>query len=125
MQNGLAVQPEGVGALTGARPFRAPATLATSLIRAYGRRLAPGLSAHLQADHWRILATHGRSLWEGARLRESRLTAVILKRAGRYAFALQSVWRFGLSGSLAVSGRSWALSPWAESGVWLTCRRRL
>ena len=41
----------------------------------------------------------------------------------RHEVSLQGVWRSGLSGSLDVDGRSWALSPRAESGVWLTWRR--
>ena len=64
----------------------------------------------------------GRSLWENASLRESRLSAALIQRAGRHEFALQAVWRSGLSGSLGVDGRSWALSPQAESGAWLTWR---
>ena len=42
---------------------------------------------------------------------------------GRHEVSLQGVWRSGLSGSLDVDGRSWALSPRAESGVWLTWRK--
>ena len=64
ISSGLAVQPEGVGSLTGSRSFRAPASVSASLTLAYGRELRPGLSSHLQADHWRTLATQGRSLWQ-------------------------------------------------------------
>ena len=54
--------------------------MSAALTVAYGRELRAGLSAHLQADHWRTLATHGRSLWEGADIRESRLSAALVKR---------------------------------------------
>ena len=125
LRAGVAVQPEGVGSLTGSRAFRAPATMSAAITAAYGRTLAYGFSAHLQTDHWRTLATQARSLWEGADLRESRLTAALLKRAGRHEFALQGVWRSGLSGSLDVDGRSWAVSPQRESGLWLTWTTQL
>ena len=95
-----------------------PATLSTSLSVAYGRELAWGLSASLQADHWRTLATRGRSLWEAATLRAFLLTAVLISRAGRHEFALQAAWRSGLSGSLDVSRRSWTLAPRPERSVW-------
>ena len=122
IRSGMATQPEGAGSLTGSRAFRAPSTVSAAITAAYGRTLKHGFAAHLQADHWRTLATHGRSLWENARLNESRLSAALVKRIGRHEFALQGVWRSGLSGSLDVDGRSWALSPRAESGVWLTWR---
>ena len=50
LRAGLAVQPEGVGSLTGLRAFRAPASVSGALTVAYGRHLAVGLSAHIQAD---------------------------------------------------------------------------
>ena len=125
LRSGMATQPEGVGSLTGSRAFRAPATISAAITAAYGRTLPRGFSAHLQADHWRTLATQARSLWKGADLRESRLTAALVKRAGRHEFTLQGVWRSGLSGSLDVSGRNWALSPRSERGVWLTWRQDL
>ena len=120
LRGGFAVQPEGVGSLTGSRAFRAPSSVSAALTVAYGRELRAGLSAHLQADHWRTLATHGRSLWDGAQLRESRISAALVKRVGSHEFALQGVWRSGLSGTLGVSGRSWAVAPRAERGLWLT-----
>ena len=120
ISSGLAVQPEGVGSLTGSRAFRAPSAVSAAITAAYGKALPYGFSAHLQADHWRTLATQGRSLWEGAQLRESRMSAALIKRVGRHEFALQGVWRSGLSGSLDVSGRSWAVSPQRETGLWLT-----
>ena len=123
LRGGIAAQPEGVGSLSGSRAFRAPSAVSAALTMAYGREFRPGLSAHLQADHWRTLATRGRSLWDGAELRESRLTAALVQRAGRHEISLQGVWRSGLSGSLDVSGRNWALAPDADSGVWLTWRR--
>ena len=125
----MATQPEGAGSLTGSRAFRAPSTVSAAITAAYGRTFTHGFTAYLQADHWRTLATHGRSLWQDAQLRESRLSAVLVKRfapregAGRHEFALQGIWRSGLSGSLDVDGRSWALDPRADSGVWLTWRR--
>ena len=76
---------------------------------------------------------HGRPLPARRRLGSlsvSRVYAALGKRfapregGGRHEFALQAVWRSGLSGSLDVDGRSWALSPRAESGVWLTWRRQ-
>ena len=82
LRGGIAAQPEGVGSLTGSRAFRAPSAVSAAFTAAYGRHLAVGLSAHLQADHWRTLATQGRSLWEGAQLRESRLSAALVKRFG-------------------------------------------
>ena len=122
LQGGLAVQPEGVGALTGSRAFRAPSTVSAAITAAYGRTLKHGFTAHLQADHWRTLATRGRSLWEGAVIRESRFTAALVRRAGRHEFALQGVWRSGLSGSLEVQGRAWDLAPDTEVGMWLIWR---
>ena len=118
----MATQPEGAGSLTGSRAFRAPSTVSAAITAAYGRNLKHGFAAHLQADHWRTLATHGRSLWENARLNEPRLSAALVKRIGRHEVSLQGVWRSGLSGSLDVDGRSWALRPRAESGVWLSWR---
>ena len=120
LRAGLAVQPEGVGSLTGSRAFRAPATVSAAVTAAYGKVLPNGFSAHLQADHWRTLATRGRSLWEGAELSESRISAALVKRVGMHEFALQGIWRSGLSGSLDVSGRAWALAPQRERGLWLT-----
>ena len=120
LRGGFAVQPEGAGSLTGSRAFRAPSTVSAAITAAYGRTLPRDFSAHLQADHWRTLATHGRSLWDGAQLRESRISAALVKRVGSHEFALQGVWRSGLSGTLGVSGRSWALGPRTERGVWLT-----
>lgn len=124
LRSGIAVQREGVGSLTGARAFRAPSTVSAAITTAYGKALPYGCSAHLQADHWRALSTRGRSLWENASLNESRVTAAFVKRAGKHEFALQGLWRSGLAGSLAVSGRAWAVAPQAESGVWLTWLQR-
>ena len=125
LRGGIAAQPEGAGSLTGSRAFRAPSTVSAAITAAYGKVLPNGFSAHFQADHWRTLTTQGRSLWENARLNESRLSAALVKRIGRHEVSLQGVWRSGLSGSLDVSGRAWALAPQAESGVWLTWRRGL
>ena len=122
LRGGIAAQPEGVGSLTGSRAFRAPSSVSAAIAATYSAALPRGFSAHLQADHWRTLATRGRSLWEDAAIRESRLTVALVKRAGAHEFALQGLWRSGLSGSIAVSGRSWALIPRAESGLWLTWR---
>ena len=124
-RGGIAVQPEGVGSLTGSRAFRAPSTVSAAVTAAYGRTVGSGMAVHVQADHWRTLATRGRSLWEGASLRESRLTAALVKSIGRHEFALQGIWRSGLSGALDVDGRVWALAPRAERGVWLTWTARL
>ena len=123
IRSGMATQPEGVGSLTGSRAFRAPSTVSAAITAAYGRTLMHDFSAHLQADYWRTLATYGRSLWESADLDESRISAALVKRIGRHEFALQGVWRSGLSGSLDVDGRRWALDPLAESGVWLTWKQ--
>ena len=120
LQWGIAVQPEGVGSLTGSRAFRAPSAVSAAITAAYGKALPRGFSAHMQADHWRTLTTRGRSLWEGAQLSESRISAALVKRVGSHEFALQGVWRSGLSGSLDVDGRSWAVAPRAERGLWLT-----
>ena len=125
IRGGVAVQPEGVGSLSGSRAFRAPSTASVSVTVAYGRTLGAGLAAHVQVDHWRTLATHGRSLWQDARLSESRISAALVKRIGKHDFALQGIWRSGLAGSLAVSGRAWALAPRAERGVWLTWTTQL
>ena len=122
LRGGIAAQPEGAGSLTGSRAFRAPSTVSAAITAAYGKVLPYGLTGHVQADHWRTLSTQGRSLWENARLSESRLAAALVKRVGRHEFTLQGVWRSGLSGSLDVDGRSWALRPRTESGVWLTWR---
>ena len=120
IRGGLAAQPEGAGSLTGSRAFRAPASVSAAVTAAYGKAFPLGFSTHVQAHHWRTVATQGRSLWEGADLRESRLSAAVVKRAGPHEFALQGVWRSGLSGSLRVDGRSWALAPQRETGLWLT-----
>ena len=120
IRGGVAVQPEGVGSLTGARAFRAPSALSVAMTAAYGRDLGQGLSLHVQVDHWRTLATRGRSLWESASLSESRISAALVKRIGANEFTLQGVWRSGLSGSLDVSGKAWAVAPRAERGLWLT-----
>ena len=125
VQSGIATQPEGAGSLIGSRAFRAPSTVSAAITAAYGKVLPNGLSAHVQADHWRILATHGRSLWENARLNESRLSAALVKRIGAHEISLQGVWRSGLSGSLDVSGRSWAVAPREDRGLRLTYRRTL
>ena len=120
LRGGIAAQPEGVGSLTGSRAFRAPASVSAAITAAYGRALPHGFSAYLQADHWRTLATRGRSLWEGAELRESRISAALVKRIGAHEFALQGVWRSGLSGALDVSGQAWTVTPRATRGLWLT-----
>ena len=120
LRGGIAAQPEGVGSLTGSRAFRAPSTVSAAITAAYGKGLPNGFSAHLQADHWRTLTTHGRSLWEGAEIRESRLSAALVKRIGAHEFALQGVWRSGLSGALDVSGKAWTVTPRATRGLWLT-----
>ena len=125
LRGGLAVQPEGVGSLTGSRAFRAPSTVSAAITAAYGRTLMPGLSVHLQTDHWRTLATHGRSLWESAQLSESRISAALVRRIGRHEIALQGVWRSGLSGSLDVNRSAWAVAPRAERGVWVTYKAGL
>ena len=120
---GVAIQPEGVGSLTGTRAFRAPSTVSAVITAAYAKVLPYGFSVHVQADHWRTVATHGRSLWESAELAESRLRASLVKRAGRHEFAVQAAWQSGLSGSLAVDGRIWPVVGVRESGLWLTWRR--
>ena len=56
---------------------------------------------------------------------ESRISAALVKAIGRHKFALKGIWRSGLSGSLAVSGRAWALAPRAERAIWLTWTARL
>ena len=123
LQGGLAIQPEGVGSLTGSRSFRAPYALSAAITAAYGKVLPHGFSAHLQAGYWRTLATYGRSLWESAQLSEERLTAALVKRIGAHEFALQAAWQSGLAGSLSVNGRSWDVSPQAKSGVLLTWKQ--
>ena len=125
LQGGLAVQPEGVGSLTGSRAFRAPTTVSAAITAAYGRTLMPGLSVHLQTDHWRTLATHGRSLWESAQLSESRISAALVRRIGRHEIALQGVWRSGLSGSLDVNRSAWAVAPRAERSLLVTYKTGL
>ena len=122
LRSGLAAQPDGAGSLTGSRAFRAPSTVSAAITAAYGRALPQEFSMHLQADHWRTLSAigRGRSLWQDAKLSESRISAALVKRVGSHEFALQGVWRSGLSGSLNVDGRPWALAPRAERGLWLT-----
>ena len=122
VRSGVAAQPEGAGSLTGTRAFRAPSTVSAAITAAYGRALPHGFSAHLQADHWRTLATQGRSLWQDARLTESRISSAVVKRAGRHEFALQATWQSGLAGSLDVDGRRWPVAGVRERGVWLTWR---
>ena len=52
-------------------------------------------------------------LWRSANLSESRISAALVKRfapregVGGHEFALQGVWRSGLSGSLDVDGKNW------------------
>ena len=120
VQSGIAAQPEGVGALTGSRSFRAPSTVSAAITAAYGRALPYGFSAHLQADHWQTLSTQGRSLWQSAKLFESRITAALVKRAGNHEFALQGAWQSGLAGSLEVDGQRWPVAGVRERGAWLT-----
>ena len=107
IRSGIASQPEGAGSLTGSRAFRAPSTLSAAVTAAYAKALPHGFSLHVQADHWRTVATRGRSLWESAELSESRFGASLVKRAGRHEFAVQAAWQSGLAGSLDVDGRSW------------------
>ena len=123
LQGGIAAQPEGVGSLTGSRAFRAPSTVSAAITAAYGKALPNGFSAHFQAEYWRTLATRGRSLWQGADLRESRFTAALVKRAGTHELSLWGAWRSGLSGSLRVDERYWDVSAQAKSGMWLTWRQ--
>ena len=123
IRGGMATQPEGAGSLTGSRAFRAPSTVSAAITAAYAKAMPYGFSVHVQADHWRTVATHGRSLWESAELAESRLGASLVKRAGRHEFSMQAAWQSGLSGSLAVDGRNWLVTGVRESGVWLTWRR--
>ncbi len=125
LRSGLAAQPEGVGSVTGSRAFRAPSTVSAAITAAYGRALPQGFSMHLQADYWQTLATQGRSLWQSAELSESRISAALVKRAGRHEFALQGAWQSGLAGSLDVDGRSWPVAGIRESSVWLTWRSGL
>ena len=124
VRTGIAIQPDGVGSLTGSRAFRAPASVSAALTLEYGHLITSGLSAHVQADHWRTVATRGRSLWEGAELRESRFTAGLVRRFGRHEISLQGIWRSGLSGSLDVDDRAWPVAPRVERGVWLTWNLR-
>ena len=122
IRGGIATQPEAVGSLTGSRAFRAPSTVSAAVTAAYAKPLPHGFSMHVQADHWRTVATHGRSLWESAELAESRLGASVVKRAGPHEFSIQAVWQSGLSGSLGVDGRVWPVAGVRERGVWLTWR---
>ena len=122
IRGGIATQPEGVGSLTGSRGFRAPATVSAAVTAAYVKPLPHGFSVHVQADHWRTVATYGRSLWESAELAESRLGASVVKRAGPHEFSIQAVWQSGLSGSLGIDGRIWPVAGVRERGVWLTWR---
>ena len=128
LRSGLAVQPEAVGSLTGARAFRAPSTVSGAITAAYGRTLRQGFSAHLQMDYWQTITARGRSLWQSADLSESRISAALVKRfalregAGRHELALQAAWQSGVAGSLDVAGRSWPVAGVRELGVWLTWR---
>ena len=122
IRGGIATQPEAVGSLTGSRAFRAPSTVSAAVTAAYAKALPHGFSMHVQADHWRTVATHGRSLWESAELAESRVGASVVKRAGPLEFSIQAVWQSGLSGSLGVDGRAWPVAGERERGVWLTWR---
>lgn len=123
VRGGLAIQPEGAGPLTGSRAFRAPTTVSAAITAAYGRALPHGLALHLQADHWRTLSGKGRSFWENVDLRESRIAAALVRRAGRHEFALRGLWRSGLAGSLDIRGRAWDLKSVAEVGIWVIWRR--
>ena len=122
IRGGIAAQPEAVGSLTGSRAFRAPSTVSAAVTAAYAKALPYGFSMHVQADHWRTVATHGRSLWESAELAESRVGASVVKRAGPHEFSIQAAWQSGLSGSLGVDGRAWPVAGERERGVWLRWR---
>lgn len=122
IRGGIAMQPEAVGSLTGSRAFRAPSTVSAAVTAAYAKALPLGFSVHVQADHWRTVATYGRSLWKSADLAESRVGASVVKRAGAHEFSIQAVWQSGLSGSLDVDGRVWPVAGVRERGVWLTWR---
>ena len=131
---GVAGQPEGAGSLTGARAFRAPSTVSAAVSGAYAKALPYGFSVHLQADHWRTVATRGRSLWQSADLAESRIGAALVRRfapregvaprggAGRHEVAMQALWQSGLAGSVNAGGRSWAVAGRSDAGVWLSWR---
>lgn len=122
IRSGIATQPDGVGSLTGSRAFRAPSTLSAAITAAYTKAMPHGFSVHVQADHWRTIATAGRSLWQSARLAEFRFGAAMVKRAGKHEIALQARWQSGLAGSLTVDGRNWPVSGTRDRGVWLTWR---
>ena len=128
---GVAAQPEGVGSLTGSRAFRAPSTVSAAVTGAYAKAFPYGFSVHVQANHWRTVATRGRSLWQSAQLAESRLGASLMKRfggqdpsgrAGKHELALQAFWQSGLAGSVNAGERSWAVGGIREAGAWLTWR---
>ena len=74
-------------------------------------------SAHSSGTTGARSPRRGRSLWEGADIRESRISAALVKRVGVHEFALQGVWRSGLSGSLEVSGKAWAVAPRSTRGA--------
>ena len=90
IRGGIATQPQGAGSLTGSRAFRAPATVSAAVTAAYAKALPYGFSIHVQANHWRTVATSARTLWESPDLAESRLGASLVKRAGRHELALQA-----------------------------------
>ena len=124
LQAGVALQPEAAGPLSGSRAFRAPMTASAALSASLTRAWPGGVSAQLSAGHWRTLAAHSRSLWEGAELSESRVALALAKGFGRHELAVQAVWRSGLGGAVAAAGREWRLNPRGERGVWLTWRRK-
>ena len=131
LRTGLVMQPEGAGSLEGSRSFRAPSTLSTAISVVWGAGVpvttaftGSDLSFHIQADHWRTVAAVGRSMWQDAQLRESRLSASLVKRIGKHEISLVGQWQSGLDGALQVNGREWAVDGAGNSGVQFVWRMK-
>ena len=130
LRTGLVMQPEGAGSLEGSRSFRAPSTLSTAISAVWGAGVpvtaftGRALSFHIQADHWRTVAAVGRSMWQDAQLRESRLSASLVKRIGKHEISLVGQWQSGLDGALQVNGREWAVNGAGNSGVQFVWRMK-
>ena len=52
------------------------------------------------------MGIHDHQVALNARLNESRVTAALIKRAGKHEFTLQGVWRSGVAKADAIDGRA-------------------
>ena len=120
---GLAWQPGGAGPLAGTRTFGAPSTFSAGFSADWlSGTPVPGLTVEFNAQAWGTLAAKARTLWQGADLFESRASAALRYRRGRFSSVLSASLASGLSGYLDLSGRRLQLSPRSARQLRLTAR---